>query len=237
MAKRTKEAAQETRTRLLDSAETLFALHGVSHTTLADIADAASLTRGAIYGHFRNKADLLEALLERTRLPLEELIGAFVDPQAQAPLAAMQRAILVCLRDAQCDARRRRVAEIVFNRCELVDDMAPVASRMREYARDGLENLERGLSNAKHRKQLAPTLDVRLAAALLHAQVSGLIRDNLLMPQHVDFVRDGAAMVAAMFEMLQHVPALHHAPPRASDQRTRAPRQSELRASSTNASR
>jgi TetR/AcrR family acrAB operon transcriptional repressor len=153
-------------------------------------------------------------------LPLEEWIGAFVDPQAQAPLAAMQRAILMCLRGAQCNERRRRVAEIVFNRCELVDDMAPVASRMREYAREGLENLERGLTNAKHRNQLAPTLDVRLAAALLHAQVSGLIRDHLLMPQHVDFVRDGAAMVAAMFEMLHHLPALHPSPQSASASRT-----------------
>jgi TetR/AcrR family acrAB operon transcriptional repressor len=211
MAKRTREAALETRARLLDSAETLFARHGVSHTTLADIADAASLTRGAIYGHFRNKADLLEALLERTRLPLEELIDAFVDRDAPDPLAAMQRAIRVCLRDAQCDPRRRRVFEILFNRCELVDDMASVAGRMREYAREGVANLERGLTNAKRRKQLPPTLDVRLAAALLHAQVTGLIRDSLLVPQHLDFVRDGERMVAAMFEVLLHAPTLHAA--------------------------
>jgi TetR/AcrR family transcriptional regulator, acrAB operon repressor len=209
MARRTKEAALETRIRLLDSAEMLFARHGVSHTTLADIADAASLTRGAIYGHFRNKADLLEALLERTRLPLEELIGAFVDPLAPDPLAAMQRAILVRLHDAQCDARRRRVFEIVFNRCELVDEMASVASRMREYAREGLANLERGLMNAQRRDQLPQTLDVRLAAALLHAQVTGLIRDSLLVAQRLDFVRDGERMVAAMFEFLHHAPTLH----------------------------
>ncbi len=211
MAKRTREAALETRNSLLDSAEMQFARHGVSHTTLADIAEAAGLTRGAIYGHFRNKADLLEALLERTRLPLEELIGAFVDPHAVDPLAAMQRAILVCLHDAQCDARRRRVFEIVFNRCELVDDMASVAGRMREYARDGVANLERGLTNAKRRHQVPPTLDVRLAAALLHAQITGLIRDSFLVPQGLDFVRDGERMVAAMFELLHHSPTLNAA--------------------------
>ncbi|WP_322049462.1 TetR family transcriptional regulator [Paraburkholderia sp. J67] len=206
MAKRTKEAAQATRSLLLDSAESLFAQYGVSHTSLADIADAAGLTRGAIYGHFRNKADLLEALLERTRLPLEALIGAYVDPQALDPLAAMQRAILVCLHDVQCDARRRRVFEIVFNRCELVDEMAPVAGRMREYASEGLANLERGLLNAKRRNQVPQALDVPLAAALLHAQVTGLIRDSLLVPQRFDFVRDGPRMVAAMFEVLRHAP-------------------------------
>ncbi|MBB3258273.1 hypothetical protein F4827_003141 [Paraburkholderia bannensis] len=96
-------------------------------------------------------------------MPLEELIGAFVDPLAPDPLAAMQRAILVCLHDAQCDARRRRVFEIVFNRCELVDEMASVAGRMRECAREGLVNLERGLMNAQRRDQLPQTLDVRLA--------------------------------------------------------------------------
>jgi TetR/AcrR family acrAB operon transcriptional repressor len=48
VARRTKDAALETRNALLDTAERVFSERGVSHTSLADIAKAAGVTRGAI---------------------------------------------------------------------------------------------------------------------------------------------------------------------------------------------
>ena len=48
MARRTKEEAFRTRQMLLNAAVEQFALHGVSGTTLTDIADAAGVTRGAV---------------------------------------------------------------------------------------------------------------------------------------------------------------------------------------------
>lgn len=47
------------------------ASHGVTQTTLDEIADAAGMTRGAIYGHFRNKEAVFNAIFERFALPLE----------------------------------------------------------------------------------------------------------------------------------------------------------------------
>ena len=51
MVRRTKEEALETRNLLLDVAERVFNEKGVSRTSLAEIAEAAGLTRGAIYWH------------------------------------------------------------------------------------------------------------------------------------------------------------------------------------------
>ena len=67
MAKKTRLEALETRNQILDTAERVFSQKGVSRTTLADIADAAGFTRGAIYGHFKNKADVFAALSGGTR--------------------------------------------------------------------------------------------------------------------------------------------------------------------------
>lgn len=194
----------ETRCRLLDSAERLFSRYGVSHTSLADIADAAGVTRGAIYGHFRNKVDLFNAMLDRTQLPLEDLIAALVNAAEPDPLAAMQHIMLVCLRDSQCNEHRRLVFDIMFNRCELVDEMGPVLGRIRDNVREGLSTIELGLINAKNRHQLPQGLDVRLAASMLHAQIGGLIRDSTLLPHRCDFVQDGERMVAAAFDMLRY---------------------------------
>lgn len=59
--------AVETRARLLELAAELFVEQGYSAVSLRDIADAANLTKGAIYGHFRSKGQLLIEVI-RTRL-------------------------------------------------------------------------------------------------------------------------------------------------------------------------
>jgi len=72
MARCTKEKALETRERILDAAEDVFDDNGVSNTSLADIATAAGVTRGAIYWHFTNKRSqsLTELLHEDPQLQL-----------------------------------------------------------------------------------------------------------------------------------------------------------------------
>ncbi len=62
MAKRTKAEALKTRQELIETAIAQFARHGVSKTTLNDIADAANVTRGAIYWHFENKTQLFNEM-------------------------------------------------------------------------------------------------------------------------------------------------------------------------------
>ena len=62
MARRTKDDALKTRQMLLDAAIEQFAQRGVSSTTLTDIADAAGVTRGAVYWHFASKSELFNAM-------------------------------------------------------------------------------------------------------------------------------------------------------------------------------
>ena len=61
--KRTKEEAAITRQVLLKQALGVFSQKGYAATTLQDIAEAAELTRGAIYWHFGSKAELYNTLL------------------------------------------------------------------------------------------------------------------------------------------------------------------------------
>lgn len=62
--RRTKEEAAVTRSTLLKAALTVFSTKGYDATTLDDIASAAKVTRGAIYWHFKGKADLYNTLIE-----------------------------------------------------------------------------------------------------------------------------------------------------------------------------
>ena len=78
MARCTKQEAQITRERLLDAAERVFEARGVARTSLAEIAQAAGVTRGALYWHFKDKAALFNAMLDRVALPLSAELEALL---------------------------------------------------------------------------------------------------------------------------------------------------------------
>ncbi len=62
--KRTKAEAAVTRATLLKTALTVFSAKGYAAATLDDVAKAAKVTRGAIYWHFKSKADLYNTLIQ-----------------------------------------------------------------------------------------------------------------------------------------------------------------------------
>ena len=62
--RRTKEEAEVTRAAVLKAALAVFSAKGYSAATLDDVASAAKVTRGAIYWHFKSKADLYNTLVE-----------------------------------------------------------------------------------------------------------------------------------------------------------------------------
>ncbi len=70
MVRRTKEESLETRRAIIDAARDVFVAHGVTQTSLEQIAEAAGVTRGAIYWHFADKAELFYAMRDQVKIPL-----------------------------------------------------------------------------------------------------------------------------------------------------------------------
>jgi AcrR family transcriptional regulator len=66
--------AEDTRTRLLQTALRLFTEHGVEGTSLQMIADALGITKAAVYYHFKTKAEITEAVAEPGVRDLDELV-------------------------------------------------------------------------------------------------------------------------------------------------------------------
>jgi TetR/AcrR family acrAB operon transcriptional repressor len=207
MVRRTKEEAQETRTRILDAAEQVFFEKGVSRTSLADIAQTAGVTRGAIYWHFANKGELFTEMFDRVVLPLDELKAAYVDPNEADPLGRLIDICTVCLRDTANDPRRRRVFDILFHKCEFVEEMGPVMARYQNNMREGLANIQAGMRNAISKGQLPADMNVPVAASMVHAFVSGSLRDMLFVPEALDFGRHARQMIESMIDALRS-PAL-----------------------------
>jgi TetR/AcrR family acrAB operon transcriptional repressor len=202
MARRTKEDAQATRSLLLDAAEQLFHAQGVWRTSLNDIAVAAGTTRGAIYWHFRDKADLFNAMMERVTLPLEESVMLVGEDAEADPLAEIRTAIRRALQVITTDARARRVFEIAMHRVEYVDELMAVKERHLAVRNECLLKIEAGLRLAAQRRGVKLALPARAAAIGLHGLCDGLIQNWLLDPTAFDLlpcgVRTADAYIAGM---------------------------------------
>ena len=120
MVRRTKKEAFETRQSIIDAAEQCFHEKGVSRASLTDIAHAAGVTRGAIYWHFQDKADLLDALFQRINMPLEALSEATRNPDEAHPLELFRELLTEVFRRVESDPTTRRVHEIIFLKCCLL---------------------------------------------------------------------------------------------------------------------
>jgi TetR/AcrR family transcriptional regulator, acrAB operon repressor len=223
MARRTKAEALATRNRILDAAERVFSRRGASRPSLEDIAAAAGVTRGAIYWHFRNKADLFAAMLARVTLPMEEMVERAGDDAQADPLGYVRRCMVTVLRKTTDDAQTRRVFEIVCHKCEYVDEMAKVRDRYVEMRADCLGEIERGVRNAIRRGLLPDGVNARSAAVGLHALVDGLISNWLLDPKYFPLAREAERMVD------QYLAGLGARPQRAAGARARARRSAATR--------
>jgi len=190
VARRTKEEAEATRHRLLDAAEILFQNQGVSQTSLQQIAQQAGATRGAIYWHFKDKADLFNAMLDRVKLPLEAARQAASDVDAD-PLGEIERVMVHALNLMVTDPQIRRVLDVATHKVEYTHDMESVQQRHLS-ARNGcvIEFEKAMVADARRTRRRLP-IPAPAAAQGLHALISGLIQNWLLDPAAFDRVATG----------------------------------------------
>lgn len=206
MVRRTKEEALETRDLILDTAERVFLERGVSRTSLEMIARAAGLTRGAIYWHFRNKADLFGAMMSRVVLPMEEMAARASDGDIDDPVTHVRACALNVLDHLTSDPQCQRVFEICCHKVEYVDEMMQVRQRHIEARSNCLQHMERGLRNAAKKGLLEPSVDPRLAAIGLHALVDGLIMNWVLDPEYLPLAREAKTLVDQYLDRIRAVP-------------------------------
>ena len=202
MARRTKEEAQATRSHILDTAEFVFGQRGVSRTSLHEIASAAGMTRGAIYWHFKDKADLFNAMMERVTLPLEETCRPSIGDEPGAAIAEMRDSFVAVLRKVVADPQLRRVFEIATHKVEYVDEMHAVRARHISMRNECWADVEQRFSRAMRRGELARRMPARAAAVGLHALLDGLLQNWMLDPEDFDLVRVGRQVLDAYLASL-----------------------------------
>jgi AcrR family transcriptional regulator len=76
MANLKQQQSEQTRQHIVEAATDLFARKGFHATSVADVASAIKLTKGAFYHHFATKEDLFHAVVLEVRSVWEENVEA-----------------------------------------------------------------------------------------------------------------------------------------------------------------
>ncbi|MCX8958036.1 multidrug efflux transporter transcriptional repressor AcrR [Erwinia psidii] len=208
MARKTKQQALETRNQIIDAAIDRFSEYGVSKTSLADIANAAGVTRGAIYWHFKNKTDLLDEIWGQSQSVLEVLELEYQSKYPFDPLSVMRSMISYVLEATVRDTRRRALMEIIFHKCEFVGEMASLQMMQQTLYLECYEKIEDVLRQCIQSGQLPANLDTRRAAIVMRGYITGLIENWLFMPESFDLAADAPPLVEVLIDMLKHSQSL-----------------------------
>lgn len=193
MARRTKEEAQATRELILDAAERVFYLRGVSRTSLQEIAKDAGLTRGAIYWHFENKGELFHAMMERVTLPMMARMTEITPEDDTRPLDKIRRNTAASFHSVAHDPQVRRVFEIAMQKVEYVDEMQDMQQRKLQGRNECMDDMQSLLLKAQQLGQVRAGVDVRVATVGLFALLGGIKYNWMLDPAAFDLEAVGLA--------------------------------------------
>ena len=198
MARKTKEEAQATRAGILDAAQACFHEYGVAGTSLAMIGARAGYTRGAVYWHFKNKTEVLTAMIDRERIPFIERLRRTTSSKRNTPVLDLRSALLVSFQELADDERLRNMMEIMLRNDLSVESQAMQALQL-EASREELAIFAAAFERARELGQLREGVDVDTVARIVSTSLTGVLYSAMLEPELFELQRDGTQTLDAVF--------------------------------------
>lgn len=178
MVRKTKEDAKLTRQKIVNAARAVFLQRGVSKSTLEHIASQANVTRGAVYWHFNNKAEIFHAIREQVFLPLIDRMDdtlAITSDNSQNPLDQIEASLCHTIHELNDNIEMREIYEIMMIKCEYVDEFALVLHQILNNCSSLIQKIEIAYERAQSQNLLASKLTPRALALDTHLFFGGLL--------------------------------------------------------------
>lgn len=199
MARTTKEEAQKTRQRIMDTSIVLFNRDGVSATTLENIAEAAGMTRGAIYWHFKNKLDLITAIHEQLHLSIMETLFRDLEDMSRPPVERMKSAITKFLTHLAEDELQQMVLTIFTIKCDYSGDMGAFLNHQASSKQDGFTLFFKNFQEALDKGEIEGSWSAEFLSHNLRYYVTGIISEYIKDKKLADLKQDAAELINFYF--------------------------------------
>ena len=175
MVRKTKEDAELTRQRIIDAAREVFLSRGVSRSTLEHIAAQAGVTRGAIYWHFKNKAEIFHAMREQVFLPLIDRMDDTLTEESSDAITQIENSLCDTVHQLNQNTEMRQIYEIMMIKCEYVDEFSTVLQQILQNCSSITEKMQSAYERAQAQQLLATNLSPKALALDTHLFFSGLL--------------------------------------------------------------
>jgi AcrR family transcriptional regulator len=162
-------SGHDSRHELLSTAIDCFARYGYQATSIDRIAREAGVTKGALYYHFKDKAELLfEAVTNRVG---QWERGVVEEVRSVGSAAVRLRQVArVCLDHATKSNHRRMIITLMV---EAIDNNAPLSAEFRAMMRRFREFLRTLIEGGQRDGEFRREIDARVAAELYAGAVMG----------------------------------------------------------------
>lgn len=199
MARKSREEAEQTRRRLLDVALEVFDEKGYSATTLQQIAERAGFTRGAVYWHFQNKADLFAALAADVEAGGDEIFG----DGAVETREDLSRPLCAYLDHLESDPRVGTFYRVAYYRTEWSEELEPVLARHRKDMRELATWMVEGFRRLRTLGRVSRSRDPGRDGLALYVYFTGLLTVWVTEPGTLSMTRDAPALIEAFLDGLE----------------------------------
>ncbi len=197
MARKTKKEALATREGILDAALACFHEYGVACTSLAVIGERAGYSRGAVYWHFKNKSEVLEAMVNRERVPYMERLRQTYSSQRRTPVVDLRSALLLSFNELAANARLRNMVQIML-RNDLSKESGAMQEMQKQHLHEQMDIYRHVFRRADELGQLRNHVDVDTVALALHTGLTGVLYCAMIEPELFDISRDSQNIVDAV---------------------------------------
>jgi AcrR family transcriptional regulator len=99
------------RNQLIEKSAELFAKRGYARTTINDIAEELGLKRSSLYHYFRNKEEILDALIEEQTVAPSQMLQGLIDDASLPVLEKVRRAFSESISRKLSESARFRVLD------------------------------------------------------------------------------------------------------------------------------
>ena len=194
--RRTAEEAAQTREDILAAALREFSQNGYHAANLGRIAKAAGVTRGAVYHHFENKADLYQALLESANLAGGSVLAEAVATGGDA-LAICEQILVRWFALVEDNQQVRDILRLWMFQSSQVPELAAVEARLLAQSEASLAAIAQYMQFGIDQGSLRADLDPLVAARAFSAFQNGVIQQWLLLADTFSLKEDGPALARA----------------------------------------
>ena len=197
--RRTKEDAEQTRQAILESAMDIFYEKGYSKTTFDEIPKRINLTKGAVYWYFRNKPDIVAALINDFVQKHIKRLEEFRAGKEEENLDILADMMLLAYHHMKKNPLEYKF--IFFITCQMewseaiLVKIRPLVEQTSEISRKLMTDT---LLKLKKNKKIKDDTDVESITEILQAMWMGLLENYLAKRMTLDFeqiVRQGFNLI------------------------------------------